>query len=106
MHQPKKNEQGATSQAVGNDEMKVLELGLLLLTCMCVCLYLMISVCVQGLCVCALHMFSQMPARGLLRNEVSGLWSPAVAHGRACMAQRQLRAASLSLCPWHSLSCS
>lgn len=43
---------GAISQALGNDEMKFLELGFPLLTCMSVCLLsLMTSACVHGLCV-------------------------------------------------------
>lgn len=90
-------------------EMRFLELGLLPLACTCAWLFTPLTgACVQGACVCptSMHTLSQMPAHRLLRKEAGGLCSPAISHGRASRAQRQLRAAPLSLCPWHSLPCS
>lgn len=90
-------------------EIRFLELGLLPLACTCACLFTPLTgACVQGACVCptSIHTLSQKPAHRLLRKEAGGLWSPAISHGRAIRAQRQLRAAPLSLCPWHSLPCS
>ena len=90
-------------------EMRFLELGLLPFACTCACLFTPLTgACAQGACVCptSMHALSQMPAHRLLRKEAGGLWSLAVGHGRACIAQRQLRAAPLPLCPWHSLPCS
>jgi len=89
-----RDEQGCHVLSTGGRqswERRFLELGLLPLPCTCACLFTLLTA--TRVCVPRSYTHSVK-----CLHAGSWLWSPAVGHGRACMAERQLRAVPLPPC--------